>query len=79
MYELVELSYQHRGEPEKLAEIAAALEASIPRLDPLRQRNELAHVVKASDIPQLAAAREAARAALERTDGAGRPPPASAR
>ena len=74
MYELVELSYQHRAEPEKLAEIAAALEASIPRLDPVRQRNELAHVVEAPHIPQLAAAREAARAALERADGVGEPP-----
>jgi hypothetical protein len=70
VYELVELAYEYKREPEKLEEIAAAIEQSIPRLDPVRQRRELLHVVNAPDFPELAAARDAARTALE-TAGAG--------
>jgi hypothetical protein len=66
VYELVELCYSYGDQPEKLAEIAAALEESIPRVDPVRQRGELEHVLEAPDLPVLAVAREAARAALER-------------
>jgi hypothetical protein len=69
VYELVELAYAYKGQPEKLAEIAAALEESIPRLDPVRMRGELAHVLAVPEFPELAAAREAARAALARVQG----------
>ena len=61
VYELVELSYRYKGEPEKLAEVAAALEESIPRLDPVTHGRELAYVVKAPEFPELATAREAAQ------------------
>jgi hypothetical protein len=69
LYELVEMAYAYKGQPEKLAEIAAALEESIPRLDPVKMKGELAHVLGAPEFPELAAAREAARAALAASTG----------
>jgi hypothetical protein len=73
VYKLVELTYACRREPAKLEEIAAALEESIPRLDPVRFKGELEHVVDGPDIPELARAKEMAQAALD-----GRPVPGAA-
>jgi hypothetical protein len=70
VYKLVELTHAGRRDPAKLEEIAAALEESIPRLDPVRFRGELEHVVEGPDIPELARAKEMAQAALD-----GRPLP----
>jgi hypothetical protein len=65
VYQLVELSFKNRDDSEKLAQIAQALEESIPKLDPVRFRGELEHVLAGPDIPQLAAAKAMAKAALE--------------
>lgn len=73
VYDLTELAFANRSDPVKLAKIADALEESIPCLDPARFRHELEHVLAGPDLPQLAVAKEMARAVLE-----GRPVPVSA-
>ena len=65
LYELIELVLPNKGNPAKLAQIVDALEDSIPRLDPVRFRGELEHVLKGPDLPELETAKEMARAALE--------------
>ena len=65
LYELIELVLPNKGNPAKLAQIVDALEDSIPRLDPVRFRGELEHVVKGPDLPELETAKDMARAALE--------------
>ena len=71
VYELTELSFAHRSDPAKIAQIVEALEESIPSLDPVRFRGELEHVLSGPDLPELARAKELAAAMLE-----GRPVPA---
>jgi hypothetical protein len=73
VYKLVELTHAGRRDPAKLEEIAAAIEESIPRLDPVRFKGELEHVVDGPDIPELVRAKEMAQAALD-----GRPMPGAA-
>lgn len=74
VYDLTELAFAHRSDRRKLAKIAQALEDSIPRLDPVRFKSEIEHVLTGPDVPELALAKDMARAALD-----GRPlPPSSA-
>jgi hypothetical protein len=84
VYQLAELAHANKSDPVKLAKSADALEESIPRLDPVRFRGELEHVLKAPDLPVLQKAKEMATAALEgRLEidpdraGAARPAPAA--
>ncbi len=73
VYELIELAFANRADSAKIAQIAEALEDSIPQLDPRRFRGELEHVLVGPDLPQLAAAKEMAQAVLEGRPLAPRP------
>jgi hypothetical protein len=65
VYELIELAFASRADLAKIAQIAEALEESIPNLDPARFRGELEHVLEGPDLPQLEVAKEMARAVLQ--------------
>jgi hypothetical protein len=65
VYDLIELAFANRTDPVKIAQIAEALEESIPHLDPQRFRSELEHVLEGPELPQLVTAKEMATAVLE--------------
>jgi hypothetical protein len=65
VYDLIELAFADRADSVKLAKIGEALEESIPRLDPVRFRKDLEHVLAGPNLPQLAAAKVMAQAALD--------------
>ena len=83
VYKLTEIALRSWDNPVKLARVAEALEDCIPRLDPVRFRGELEHVLAGPDAPELAQAKEMARAALEgraaELPAAGARPPVSVR